>query len=442
MPKLFDAIKRQFSTFSPTFEAGDGILYSDAIAVISLVDGKMTIQDADAKRHTIFELYDATILGEKHLRKFVKCARAALQNTTTTAKARTLKSVISIRFYAGGSIDTVRAILDDRDLSPEVKFASIVSMLDMCPTLPFEDVKAIAIRQHVFGNAKDSRSTDRQANPISSGFLDLCRFLMPDFVNETPTFHHNPLVQKKDDYRFFKLFRTVISFIRYSEEKTFDEYAKIAGNSIYEPFGIKDDSYRIVNAVVSLVSQRAIPEIHNSLYDFNSYEMRRFCKLYGNHDTDLFDFYKETIRNGESYYESTNSDWGWDDEYAINSLSPYVDYEDMYSLFQDLCGVVEYFDDIESLGNFGAPVVVYYYTCYGLEKVRELLEFVKRDADHKKFLQEDNAYSIGDGCTIVTQTDFIEARRGEYADLPIDWAMSVIVGSRSNEFTSISMAQA
>lgn len=428
MKKLFRAIKRQFSSVAFAIDTGNGDLYSYRDIEVILSDGNLIVNHR-AVSAVAFEMQNAIILGEKHLKTFVKCTVAAIEKTIMRQEVEySNRAIMKVSLSYNDSVSTVRAILDDKDLSPQVKFAAIVSMLQMCPTLPFDDVKAIAIRQHEFISVSEASITRESMNPKLKNFFDLRGFLMPDFITTGSAYYSTLTTIIRRDPEFFRLFRTISSFIWSDGEKTFEQYAETAGLEIYAPRKIKSDSFAMVSDVVSFVSGLSSPIVDNVLKDLNSVEMGRFCKLYSRHESDLFDFYKDILRQGETHYEFTHGLWAWYDEASISSLSPYIPYEEMYSLYYDLKANFEDLDRFRGLESFGAPIVAYYYLNYGIEAVRELIDLVESDRNHSQFSVVDTAYSINnDGTALVTQRDFILAKTGEYSAFPLSWAINLII---------------
>lgn len=429
MKKLLNFLNTFYSV-PRAIEAGTGVLYTDNDMRIVLANGALVVNH-NAVNIAAFQMHGAKNLGEKHLRVFVKCIVKAIAHTRMIKEIHhSSNSLLSVSFPANGSESTVRSILDDRELSPQVKFAAIVSMLYMCPSLPFDDVKVIAKSQHQFVGLEYADSHDRRTDPRVKSFYELQGFLMPDFISSKESYYSNMSVKMRGNHEFFRLFRTITSFMWRSEGKTFAEYSSKAGNDVYLPIEIGVESLKTVRDIISFVDGLKSPIMDSNLLDLKYYELIRFCRVYKNHDADLFPFYKDRIRMGETQYEFNWNDFSgmWSDEESIDSLSAYVDRDEMYLMYHDLLNNFEDFDDFASLGDFGAPVVAYYYLNYGIEAVKELMDFVKTDSNHSRFLHSDQPYRIGDDASnVITQKDFILAKTGEHSDLPLSWAINLTV---------------
>lgn len=442
------------SSMMKMMESDGGTIFEDERIVAIIKYGSLEVHDhAD---NFLLRIWFFSNLEYKYLKKFLEVMTVAVKQSLPGEPWSTNSLPMIDVSYNTSSEKTIRKILNSRRLSALAKFSSVISLLYVCPTLPFRDVRYIANKTPIVTLEDAIQTNDVENNHRVKKFTDLQYFLIPSFATlEYVEYYSNKKINA--DPEFFRFLVSLTSFFLSPTDRTYGEWLNSSESKRFLPeaeeyrnFSKHTSKFTVIKAICSYIDTIETPNVDSSLHDLKAWELIRFMGLYSTSRDELLPFLKDRVKTcrliGELSYP----------EREVVEILKYPESEikrfDAYTLFDylstnemlEFCEQLERFSQVEStdkdylyriiddLRSIGASISAYYYLHFGFEAMIELILFSHTDKIHPDFSYMRNDPLTRKNSESVNINNLIYVKTSEYSDLPLDWAMTLIEAESSS----------
>lgn len=321
---------------------------------------------------------------------------------------------VYVMFYRQ-SEDTVKKILEDDSISLSKKFAAIISVLSVCPSLPFSEAKEIVLAQ-----------IDPDDVEILT-FERLKMFLYPNFADTVDT---KDSVWVATEWGINgKELRTLIrytGFLAYSEkDEMYSEYLKRNKGNYFRPIF----NNKVMGNVQNRVKALSEFGLESKIKEFTAPQAMRFVNLYMGESSVFSKFFEDRLNHGAPMaIEESN----WSPEglsyLSVIPLAKILTREEILKLDSEIK------DDPNSpfisawLPNSSMWLTAYYYVTGGYSAVRELFDVVSSESKYEKFFMKDIFGMSGQDRNMHPRhlSMFMRATDTKYKDMPLEWRINIL----------------
>lgn len=339
-----------------------------------------------------------------HLQKFLEIIQEISESFTINF-AEFRNNTIEFNDHSVG--ESFRAVIDDPELSAVKKFAAILSMLCIAPTLKSE---------HVLEIAKLQKSPVTEDGKVSFGKLRF--FILPYFDLEVEMRPRGTINRFELNSENISGLLRMVGFLRCDDEnKTFEEFSESVGDDfISAAMGCNRETTETAMEIYSEWGSTVVKGLNLNL-------LKRIGGI-PTHEAsaNLKELLLKRILAGKTMTCEKHPK-------VPSFLTSYLteeEFEDFYAQLSEST----FADKLpEEMGPLALEVIVFYYLKSGFLKVLELLELIRSSpAYNSPFFYTRTVYELKEPVQQkLKMPHFMLLLNDEYRDMPLGWALPLIV---------------
>lgn len=382
----------------------------------------------DSKRSTdlYFHLSSASeLFPNGYLKKLSKLVTNAMKYYNPRSE-QSQRNNFSFEYRRDGECgQTIRAIIDAKDLSDLTKFAAIVSLLSIK-----EDFSTAFIMDIV-------RNQTRPEDIKNMPYWRNQWFLYPDFsLKKMPTEDIRDLVGYSGHNYVNYLYKA--DFICNSlPNETVAQYKIRTGEYVFKPLQ-EGRNYLLkkLHRPVFNAFETSGREIDGSIDDLIAEDVARFHKSFSLTTPHSRSFVIERMKSGlmaiedERWMERPNSN-------LMANIAHFLNFEEMTELTEHFLKIDKFHIHWLNYARMSAaPIIAKIYLEGGASVVEKMIEAMENDDFYSDFRNSIKSYFIGSDGRSIDYQSILKILDNEYRDMPIDWALSLISSEASSREAS------